>query len=57
MIEHGNWMITYIGHNTFDLEGKVIDTIGAGRIGYRVFQRLNALRLQGTSLLRLRSPA
>jgi lactate dehydrogenase-like 2-hydroxyacid dehydrogenase len=50
-------MITYIGHNTFDLEGKVIDTIGAGRIGYRVFQRLNALRLQGTSLLRLRSPA
>lgn len=31
-----------IARNAFDLEGKVIGTIGAGRIGYRVLQRLVA---------------
>lgn len=42
MIERGNWVVSDIARNTFDLEGKVIGTIGAGRIGYRVLQRLVA---------------
>ncbi|KAF8638080.1 hypothetical protein AX16_010712 [Volvariella volvacea WC 439] len=40
MIERGDWQVSQVTRNAFDLEGKVIGTIGAGRIGYRVLQRL-----------------
>lgn len=39
-IERGDWNVAEIARNAFDLEGKVVGTIGAGRIGYRVLQRL-----------------
>ncbi|KAH9176726.1 NAD-dependent formate dehydrogenase [Lactarius sanguifluus] len=40
MIERGDWQVSQIARNAFDLENKVVGTIGAGRIGYRVLQRL-----------------
>ncbi|TDL25921.1 NAD-dependent formate dehydrogenase [Rickenella mellea] len=40
MIERGDWAVSEVARNAFDLEDKVVGTIGAGRIGYRVLQRL-----------------
>lgn len=36
----GQWNVADIARNSFDLEGKVVGTVGCGRIGYRVLQRL-----------------
>lgn len=40
MIERGDWNVSQIARQAYDLENKVVGTIGAGRIGYRVLQRL-----------------
>jgi len=36
----GDWNVSAVAKNSWDVEGKVIGTLGAGRIGYRVLQRL-----------------
>lgn len=38
----GKWQVSNIARDAYDLEGKVVGTIGAGRIGYRVLERMVA---------------
>lgn len=40
MAKRGDWDVSAIARNAFDLEGKVIGTLGAGRIGRLVLQRV-----------------
>jgi formate dehydrogenase len=40
MIERGDWQVSQVARSAFDLEGKVVGTIGAGRIGFRILQRV-----------------
>ena len=38
----GEWDIAGVAKNEYDLEDKVVSTVGAGRIGYRVLERMVA---------------
>ncbi|KAH3672677.1 hypothetical protein WICMUC_004195 [Wickerhamomyces mucosus] len=39
-VEEKGWDIAKISQDAYDLEGKTVATIGAGRIGYKVLERL-----------------
>ncbi|GAA5824358.1 hypothetical protein JCM11251_000388 [Rhodosporidiobolus azoricus] len=39
-ITRGEWDVAAVAKASWDLEGKVVGTLGAGRIGYRVLERL-----------------
>ncbi|CAD1807948.1 Formate dehydrogenase 1 [Candida parapsilosis] len=36
----GGWDVAAVAKQEYDLEGKVVATVGAGRIGYRILERL-----------------
>jgi formate dehydrogenase len=48
MIERGDWQVSEIARNAFDLEGKVVGTIGAGRIGMPCLDLSRTLNHTGT---------
>jgi formate dehydrogenase len=39
-IQAGEWDVAAVAKNEYDLEGKVVGTVGVGRIGERVLRRL-----------------
>lgn len=39
-VYNGGWDVAAVAKNEFDLEGKVVGTVGVGRIGERVLRRL-----------------
>ncbi|KAG7662080.1 uncharacterized protein J8A68_004342 [[Candida] subhashii] len=42
MSVEGKWDIAGVAKHEYDLEGKVVATVGAGRIGYRILERMIA---------------
>jgi formate dehydrogenase len=52
---NGEWKIAEIADKAYDLEGRQVGTVGAGRIGFRVLQRLHPfdVGLHYTELYRL----
>ncbi|KAI3405407.1 FDH1 [Candida oxycetoniae] len=38
--ESGGWDVAAVAKEAYDIEGKTIATVGAGRIGYRILERL-----------------
>lgn len=41
-VERGEWDVAAVAKQEYDLEGKVVGTVGVGRIGERVLRRLKA---------------
>ncbi|KND93920.1 putative formate dehydrogenase, partial [Tolypocladium ophioglossoides CBS 100239] len=41
-VERGDWDVAAVAKQEYDLEGKVVGTVGVGRIGERVLRRLKA---------------
>ncbi|CAN6640491.1 formate dehydrogenase 1 [Trichomonascus vanleenenianus] len=42
----GDWNVAAVAKDSYDVEGKVVGTVGIGRIGYRVLQRLKPFGLK-----------
>jgi formate dehydrogenase len=40
MVARGDWDVAQVAKDSFDIEGKVVATVGVGRIGERVLRRL-----------------
>lgn len=45
-IVEGDWKVAAISYRSYDLEGKTIGTIGAGRIGKELLKRLKVFILR-----------
>ena len=42
-IVEGDWNVAAVSYRSYDLEGKTIGTVGAGRIGKELLKRLKVL--------------